>query len=59
MSDIIEILTKDFLVHFLYDMIETSGRIQGDYNGKAGLTYQNDSYDKIVEEYLINKGIIK
>ena len=40
------------LVDFLEYAIETTGRITGDYDGDAGVTYLHDSYEQIAKDYL-------
>jgi len=40
------------LVDFLKYAIGTTGRISGDHDGDAGVTYPHDSYEKIAKDYL-------
>ena len=56
MSDIsqkhIPLISVENLVDFLEYAIETTGRISGDYDGDAGVTYPHDSYEQIAKDYL-------
>ena len=56
MSDIsqkhLHLICAENLVDFLEYAIETTGRISGDHDGEAGLTYLHDSYEKIAKDYL-------
>jgi hypothetical protein len=45
-------VTKELLVKFLTWAIDEESRICGDYNGYASVTYNNDSYEKIADDFI-------
>ena len=44
-------MNKEELIEFLQYVINT-GRISGDHDGYAGVTFGNDSYEKIAKDFI-------